>query len=135
MNTKKQSSTVRQECAAYIIENPGASMVEIQNSTKRFAGLPGNKRVCRTLLDMVANNEVIRSGGRKAYRYHPGPNLDYALSSKRAPRKAGPKRHNYGDDGPDDAILGATQVWLSQGDYVIDTRNMHARSIFDWAAR
>jgi hypothetical protein len=135
MTIKGKPLTIRQECAAYIIAHPGSRVNEMQGGIRRLNLVAGTKSFLRALKEMTDSGEIRRVGARKLYRYFPGQFIDRAVAGLAVPRKVNPrtKRCSDADDGV--GVMTIRQVWLSQGDYVIDTRNMHARSIFDWAAR
>lgn len=135
MNEKEKPLTVRQECAAHIVANPGCRLTDIVEAVVRYQSLASRKQVCRALLEMFANHEIVRHGTRKKFTYTPGVNIEFGLAGKLIIRSKQPRRiaQRMMDDDAD--IINVNRAWLAPGSYSIDVKCVYARSVFDWASR
>jgi len=128
--------TIRQECAEYILANPGCGVVDMKGRVKAES----SNTLCKTLKKMLDANEIVRTGTLKKYGYYPGEKIEDAVNGvalcpvvkkyreKRVALLAADKAA-----GRNTNILQIKQVWLSHGEYDVAVGDTRYASLWTYA--
>ena len=128
--------TIRQECAEYILANPGCGVIDMKGQVKTES----SNALCKTLKKMLDAGEIVRTGTLKKYEYYPGEKIADAVNgaalcpivrkyrAKRVALLAADKAA-----GRNTNILQIKQVWLSQGEYDVAVGDTRYTSLWTYA--
>ena len=115
-----------QECAKFILENPGCDITDISGAIDT-----DNKTVRKLVKIMINMGAATRTGAGKKYRYFAGEHINTAIEAKvvvpgkrKPPLKPRLARNN---------MMEIKQVWLRQDDYTIEPGEMIYRSVWNYA--